>query len=130
MNGLNQYRKAQMETIGPEDSVALVYDGARRSVDLALAALEAKNYEEVSRHTGKAQLIFSELMATLNFDAGEMAQNLFRLYEYWGWRLSEGLIHRDPEPFREVSKILGEMRDAWADAARQMRAQRAVRVSG
>lgn len=130
MNGLNQYRKAQLDTVGPEDSVALVYDGARRLVDQALAALEAKNYEEVGRKTGKAQLVLSELRASINFDAGEMAQNLSKLYEYWGWRLSEGLIRKDPTAFQEVSQVLSEMRDAWADAARQLRTQRAAHVGG
>jgi flagellar protein FliS len=130
LNGLNPYRKLQQEATTPEDSVALVYDGARLLVDQALAALEAKNYEAMSLHTGKAQMVFSELTASLNFDAGEIAKNLSQLYEYWGWRLSQGLIHKDPAPFREVSQVLSEMRDAWADAARQMRMQRAVRVGG
>jgi flagellar protein FliS len=90
LNGLNPYRKLQQEATTPEDSVALVYDGARLLVDQALAALEAKNYEAMSLHTGKAQMVFSELTASLNFDAGEIAKNLSQLYEYWGWRLSQG----------------------------------------
>lgn len=122
--GLNQYRSAETETVGPEEAIVLLYDGARRFVDQALKALETGNYEAVSRFTGKAQTIFTELSCALNLEAGEIATNLSQLYEYWNWRLGQGLMHRDPEPFREVSKVVGEMREAWADAARQVRAQR------
>lgn len=130
MYGLNQYRSAHIDTVGPEDSVALVYDGARRFVDKALAALEAGDYYAVSLNTGKAQQVIAELSVAINFDAAEMAENLFQLYDYWNWRLHDGLTRKDPEPFREVSAVLAEMREAWAEAARQMRVRRAAHAAG
>lgn len=125
MNGLNQYRNYQLDTSGPEDSVALIYDGTRRFVDQALLALQAKDYAQVSHYVGKAQQILGELAANLNHDA-EISKNLAQLYEYWTWRLGQGLIKQDPEAFKEVSAVLADMRDAWADAARQVRVQRAA----
>ncbi|HYF93933.1 MAG TPA: flagellar export chaperone FliS [Symbiobacteriaceae bacterium] len=130
MNRIDQYRTYQIETSGPENQVALLYDGARRFIDQAASALEARRYDEVSTNIGKAQRIFGELAACLNFEAGEVAQNLLSLYDYWIWRLSQGLIHKDAAAFREVSLTLVDLQAAWAEAARQVRAQRGVRASG
>lgn len=127
---LNQYKSYQVETVAPEDQIALLYQGAQRFIDKAALALESGNFVDVSENVGKAQRIFAELTAALNFSAGDIAQNLERLYEYWSWRLSQGLIQKDPEALREVSTTVGDMAGAWAEAARQVRTQRGVKASG
>lgn len=104
----------------------MLYEGARRFADLALQGLEVGHPEEVSFYTGKAQRILEELALCLNHDAGEIAGNLDRLYEYWRWRLGQGLIRQDPAAYREVSEALGSMADAWRQAARSLKAQRAA----
>ncbi len=124
VNALNQYRTYQVDTANREDFVALLYDGARRFTAKALSALEAGRLSEVSLYTGKAQRIFTELTVSLNYDAGEISTNLAKLYDYWSWRLSQGLIKRDPQAFREVSETLVDMHAAWVEAARQVRAAR------
>lgn len=126
----NPYQAYQVETAGPEDLVVQLYDGARRFTDKALLALEERQYEAVSLYTGRAQRILEELSVTLNHDAGDIAQNLWRLYDYWMWRLGQGLMHQEPQAYREVSAALLDMREVWADAARQVRAQRGVAKLG
>ncbi|MFZ5814022.1 MAG: flagellar export chaperone FliS [Bacillota bacterium] len=130
MNGINQYRSYQVETVSPEDQIVLLYEGARRFIDRAVLAMEAREYRDVSTNIGKAQQIFAELSGALNFEAGEIAENLYRLYDYWSWRLSQGLIKKDPAAFKEVSAAVGDMTEAWAEAARQVRAQRGARGLG
>jgi len=123
MNPLEAYRGYQVETASPGEKVALLYEGARRFVDLALEGLEAGRLDEVSLYTGKAQRILEELSLSLDPEAGEIARNLDRLYEYWHWRLGQGLIRRDKEAFREVSGVLGEMAQTWREAARIVKMQ-------
>lgn len=131
MNALNQYRSYQAETASREDVVIMLYDGARRFTDLAMAALHVPDYEKVSLNTGKAQRILAELQCTLNMEqGGEIAQSLDKLYEYWQWRLGQGLMKQESAAFAEVSAALADMREAWADAARQVKAMRGGRVSG
>lgn len=130
MNGLQQYRGYQAETAGPEEQVALLYDGARRFTDKACAALGEGDYEQVSHYTGKAQRILEELSSALNFEAGEIAQNLFQLYEYWNWRLSQGLVKNSTEAYKEVSAALADMHLSWVEAAKQVRSQRGGRSVG
>ncbi len=108
--------------------MALLYDGARRFVDQSLHALEVGNHADVSHYAGKAQRILEELSGALNFEAGEMAENLFLLYEYWTWRLGQGVVKQEAEAFREVSTALMDMHGAWVEAAKQIRAARGTRV--
>ncbi len=130
VSGLNQYKTYQVQTTAPEDQVALLYEGAQRFIDKAALALQAGKYDEVSAYVGRAQQIFTELRTALNPEAGEIARNLDRLYDYWTWRLSQGLIKKDIEAFREVSGTVGDMAATWKEAARQVRAQRGARASG
>lgn len=130
MNGLNQYRTYQVETTTPEDRIALLYDGARRFIDQAVLALEAHEYMQVSENVGKAQRIFTELSAGLNYEAGEVAENLARLYDYWNWRLTQGLLHKDTEAFKEVSTTVADLGEAWSQAAKTVRAQRGATSLG
>lgn len=124
MNGLNQYRNYQLETAGPEERVVLLYDGARRFVDQARAALAQGRYDQLSANAGKAMLILEELAAALDMRYGEIPLNLAKLYDYWIWRLTHGHLHRDDTALAEVSGALSEFHEVWAEVARQVRAQR------
>lgn len=126
MNQVQQYQTYQVQTASPGEQVALLYEGARRFTDLAQKGLENGRLDEVSLYTGKAQRILEELAACLNPEAGEVAQHLDQLYDYWCWRLGQGLIKRDGAAYREVSAVLGEMAEAWREAARSLKAQRAA----
>lgn len=130
VNGINQYKTYQVNTATPGEQIVILYEGAQRFIEKAARALEAQDYAAVSLNVGKAQQIFAELAASLNFDAGDIAHNLNRLYDYWSWRLGQGLIHKDLEAFREVSAMVGDMAAAWAEAVKQALTQRGVRVSG
>ncbi|HWI63605.1 MAG TPA: flagellar export chaperone FliS [Symbiobacteriaceae bacterium] len=130
-NGYNQYKSLQVATSSREDLVAMLYDGARRFTDLARVALQAKQYEQVAVNVGKAQRILTELSVTLNFEVGgEMARNLEKLYEYWSWRLGQGLMHKDGKCFDEVSAVLSDMHEVWVEAAKQVKASRAAVAHG
>jgi len=71
----------------------------------------------------KTQGVITELMSTLDLSVGEIATNLFRVYEYMHFRLVEANVKKDAEPVREVLVLLRELLPAWQEAARQTRAQ-------
>ena len=123
MNPLEAYQGYQVQTASPGEKVALLFEGARRFADLALKELEAGRLDQVSLYTAKAQRILEELALSLDPETGEIAQNLDRLYEYWRWRLGQGLIRKDGNAFREVSQALGDMAETWREAARIVKAQ-------
>lgn len=124
------YSETVVATASREDLVALLYDGARRFTDQAAAALDQRNYLEVSRCVGRAQDILQHLTDTLDVAAGgDVAANLLHLYDYWYRRLNDGLVRKDATAFTEVSNYLSEFHAAWQEAARQVRAERAQRAA-
>lgn len=106
-----------METASPEQLTLMCYDGALRFMRRAARALETNDLAEAANATGRAQAVVNELNITLDMEAGgELATNLRSLYLFVNRHLSEGLSSRNRRAFDESMRIVGELRDAWAEA--------------
>lgn len=117
----DKYLEVQVQTAPPENLVLMLYDGAMRFATQAKADLVAGNRESAHSNLIRAQDIMSELMSSLNFDAGDVAENLFKLYEYMNYRLIQANISQSEEPIDEVLKMLAELRGVWSEAIREYR---------
>jgi flagellar protein FliS len=62
----------------------------------------------------RAEAIIDELMATLDHSAGQVADRLNSIYLYSRRTLGEARIERNPDKIDHVNKLLGELREAWA----------------
>jgi len=119
------YRANSVLTASPGQLVLMLYDGALGALGSAREAFDLppsdlRRYEIINRHLLKARKIIIELRRTLNFDAGgEIAPLLHRLYDYYNRRLLEANVRKDAEPVAEVERLLGELRNAWAEMLRQ-----------
>ncbi|MGE5589449.1 MAG: flagellar export chaperone FliS [Bacillota bacterium] len=120
-NPYAQYREMQVQTAGPEQLVLMLYDGALRFCNGARVAMEKKDYETAHNQIARAQDIIYELMAGLNPQAGDIADHLFSLYEYFTFRLIQANLRRDPQPIGEVMSLVAELRSAWAQAMASLR---------
>ena len=115
------YRANSILTASPGQLVLLLYDGALNSLATAREAFDRpptdlRRIEIINNSLRKAQRIIAELRATLDFNAGgEFALLMDRLYEYHNRRLLEANLRKQVEPVVEVEKLLGEVRDAWAE---------------
>ena len=115
------YRANAILTASPGQLVLLMFDGALRSLALARAAFDRpksdfKRIEAINRELLKAQAIIAELSGSLNHDVGgEFAPTMSRLYDYYNRRLLEANLRKDVQPVIEVAKLLGDIRDAWAE---------------
>jgi len=115
--GHDAYRTNAVETASPEQLTLMCYDGALRFMRRARAALEAGNLDEASSATGRAQAIINELNITLDMEAGgEIATNLRSLYLFVNRHLSDALVKHETNRIDESMGIVGELREAWADA--------------
>ena len=129
-NAYQQYQEANLETASRGKLLLMLYDGAIRFLTQALAAMEAKKYQDAHNYIIKAEEIITELMSCLKMDVGEISKNLFRLYEYMNWRLMQGNIKRDPAMIMEVQRHLRDLREAWVEAIRNTAGQNAHNPSG
>lgn len=118
-NPFQKYQAVAVETASPLQLVVMLYDGAIRFCGAAEDALHRGDAETARERIGRAQAILEELVGSLDVEAGgELAQNLYRLYEYMNFRLIEASVRQAPEPVAEVARLLRELRLAWAELAR------------
>jgi flagellar secretion chaperone FliS len=123
----NHYLKEQLETASPEQILLMLYDGAIKFLRIAKNAMAAKDLEKCHNHLIKTQNILTELMTSLNFElGGEVARNLYKLYDYYIWSLVQANIHKDPKPVDEVLEHLKGLKQTWEQAILQNAAQNAV----
>jgi len=119
------YRSNSVLTATPGQLVLLLYDGALRALVMArqafdLPARDLQRYEVINRELRKARKIIGELQHRLDFEAGpEFAGIMFRLYDYYNRRLLEANLQKEVAPIVEVERLLGEVRDAWAEMLRK-----------
>lgn len=119
MDAYATYRLNQVQTQPQEKLVLMLYEGAIRFIRQAQEALAAGRYDRTSDYLCRAQDILSELMATLNLEAGEIAHNLAALYAFMHDYLVRANIKKDLKMMQEVERLLGELRDAWEEATRR-----------
>ncbi|HVW19629.1 MAG TPA: flagellar export chaperone FliS [Opitutaceae bacterium] len=115
------YRTNAILTASPGQLVLMLYDGALGALAAAKIAFgrparDLQRFEVINKQLSKARAIIAELQGRLDYTAHpEFAQTMFRLYEYYNRRLMEANLRKDAEPVAEVERLLGEIRDAWAE---------------
>jgi flagellar protein FliS len=67
----------------------------------------------------RAEAIITELRATLDMSAGQVAANLESIYSFCQRLLLEARLKQDAEKIDHVAKLLRELRDAWDQVAGQ-----------
>ena len=118
MSGVDIYKENAITTQSKGRLIVLLYDGAIKFMNLAIEALEAKNYAEKGKYIAKAQDIISELSAVLDMDAGgEIATNLRQLYCFMLRRLSEANLKKDPRLIQDVIDLMKELNQGWKAVA-------------
>ena len=115
--GSAAYRRVEVETATPEKLVVMLYNGAIRHVEDAKRAVLIKDLGRTHDHLIRAQEIVTELRGALNFAAGEVAQNLDRIYDYVHRLLVQANLKKDAAPLDECLGHLRELRDAWDEIA-------------
>ena len=107
-----------MQTAPPGQLVLMLYEGAIRFLDRALAGFlhddPLQFNETINNNIQKAQNIIRELNNSLDRSVGELADHLSRLYEYMDRRLMESNMRKEVDGIREVVTRLTVVRDAWA----------------
>ncbi|MDN5346738.1 MAG: flagellar secretion chaperone FliS [Clostridia bacterium] len=113
------YQEYQVQTLSQEKLVLMLYDGAIKFCSQALKALEQKDYARTNNYLLRAQDILNELMVSLNREAGEIADNLHRLYDFMYRWLVEANVKKSAKHIIDVRDILVGLRDAWEEATRR-----------
>jgi flagellar secretion chaperone FliS len=123
------YTATSIDTASQGKLILIAYDIAIKSCKAALD--EFNNFREIegrTKHLFKAQDTITELMSALRLDVGEVARNLYRLYDYMLHRLVESNIKNDPSKTKEVLGYLESLREAWTTAIDKVKRENAPPV--
>ena len=108
------YQDQAVLTAPPEQLVLMLYDGARRFLHQGAVTMREGDLERCNDRLHKAEAIIDELLSTLDMSAGDIAGNLQSLYLYFKRELLQARVQRQPEKIEQVSSLIGEIRDGWA----------------
>jgi len=117
-NPFKSYRQVATQTAPPGQLVLMLFDGALKSLDLALLGFEHTDFAErnlaVHNNLTRALDIVRELNGSLDMAAGgQLAETLRNLYMYFEQRLNDSNFKKSPEGVQEVMPMLKQLRDAW-----------------
>ena len=115
--GLNPYQRYQenkIEGSSQGEMIILLYEGAIKFMYEAINFIEVKNIQNAHDKIIKVQRIINELMITLDFEAGgEIATNLYNLYDFVMNELIKANIKKEAEGLNNSIEILQELLGAW-----------------
>jgi flagellar protein FliS len=118
--GVSAYASVGLETgvlaATPHKLILMLFQGAHVALSSALVHMKNGDITAKGEALSKAiAIINSGLQASLDVEAGgELARQLNALYEYMGRRLLQANLHNNSEYIEEVSRLLGQLSDAWA----------------
>jgi flagellar protein FliS len=115
----NAYRESAVLSAPPEMLVVMLYDGARRFLFQASVAMRDGQIELSHRKLRRAEDIIRHLLDALDMDQGQISQRLESIYLFCLRHLQQARFDRDANKLDQVSRLLGELREAWASIAGQ-----------
>jgi flagellar protein FliS len=119
-----RYASDAAQTVTPARLLTMLYD--RLVLDLAVAevAMREQDYSTIGERVGQAQRILLELRASLDLSIWPDGEPLGRLYEWMFSELSEARLRDQPQRIADVRELVEPLRDAWHQAAQQLRGTR------
>ena len=119
INPWKSYHQTATMTAPPGQIILMLYDGALRFLERALAGFSHSDLAEqnmaVHNNLQRAGDIIRELNAVLNLEnGGELAETLRRLYDYFELRINTSNMKKQRAGIEEVIRHLSVVREAWA----------------
>jgi len=117
---LDRYNQVAVKTADQKELILICYDESIRSLQQGKECYLKNQYEEKARLFIRAQDFITELMVSLNLEAGgQIAVNLRNIYQY----VIDSIVQADlKKNFKLIDKLiamLSELRSAWAEIAFQ-----------
>jgi flagellar secretion chaperone FliS len=114
------YRRGTVLAATPGELVVLLYDGARRFLARAAAAMREGEIENAHKTLRHGERIIGHLDGTLDFEQGELPQRLHSIYMFSLSHLNAARMAQDPGKVEEVGELLGELREAWSQVVAEV----------
>lgn len=114
------YGTGKVETATPAELTLMLYEGAVKFCNIAVVALEKKDYEKTNTNIQKCRNIIVELTSTLDMKY-PVAEDFKRMYDYIFTLLTEANMNKDMEILNRALGELRDMRDIWKEVMKRAR---------
>ena len=115
-NAYNAYKNNSVNYASKEQLLLMLLDGAVKFAKMARQAILDKDVKSSHENLVKTQDIFTELMITLDQNAGEWATNMYKIYDFIKEKLFEANLKKDIKILDEVMPLIEEVRNTWHEA--------------
>lgn len=112
-NGYNVYKNNSINYASNEQLLLMLVDGAVKFVKRAEIAINDKDIMNAHKNLIKTQDIFTELMVSLDRDAGDWAVQLYKVYQFIHDKLVEANLKKDIKELQEIIPLVEDVRDLW-----------------
>ncbi len=129
------YRETNIKTASSGTLILMLYKEGIKQINLAIKKMNvekipANEIEVISNHIIKCQEIITELMASLDMEAGgEIAQNLLSIYSYFNQQLLQANVKKDHKPLIPVRDMMVELHKTWQEVISKQPAKAQTEVS-
>ncbi len=117
-NAALAYSSRKVETASPAELTLMLYDGAIKFCNIAMSAIEKRDYERANTNIQKARKIIVELKTTLDHKY-PVAEDYDLIYDYIFRKLVEANTKKDEEALTEALNQIRDMRDIWKEIMRK-----------
>ncbi|AGT43348.1 flagellar protein FliS [Treponema pedis str. T A4] len=114
------YKEVKVKTASQGSLILMLYTEGIKQINSAIEKMRvpkipAKDIEKINNHILKAQDIITELMASLDLEAGgEIAKNLLSIYSYFNQQLLTANLKKDYKPLLDVKTMMEELEKVWS----------------
>lgn len=106
------YGNNKVNTATQAELTLMLYEGAVKFGNIAMAALEKKDYAATNTNIQKCRNIIVELTTTLNMKYA-VAEDFKRIYDYIFALLVEANMKKDMELLERAVSEIRDLRDIW-----------------
>lgn len=115
-NAVNVYKNNSVNYASKEQLLLMLVDGAVKFSKRAKDAINKKDIKNAHEYLTRTQDIFTELMISLDRNAGEWANNLFNVYEFIKNELFQINIEKNEDRLDKLMPVIEDVRDTWHEA--------------
>ncbi len=109
------YSQNNISIESSEKLIEMLYEGILKFSSLAKRAIEVNNLEKKAYWINRTVAIFSELLNSINYDGGDIANYLTGLYLHQIKTLSIANIENDTKKIDEVISVTKGLLTAWRE---------------
>ena len=115
---LAQYGQIKNDTqttyASPHQLMLMLFDGAIESMSFTIGAIQNNNFELRSKQNSRSITIINGMRECLDMETGgELADNLYSLYQYMTKELFKASFKNDVDTIKNIQTMLKDIRGSW-----------------